>query len=79
MKVMIFVVDNLYKENTKNVEDFIENKDLAELYKKWIDIVEWSTSQSLDIGARVVEGESITADVEHQPYKNDLLIAIVDH
>ena len=35
MKIMIFVVDNLYEENTKNVENFIDNKKLAELYEKW--------------------------------------------
>jgi hypothetical protein len=35
MKVMIFVIDNLYKENTKKVKNFIANKDLAKLYKKW--------------------------------------------
>jgi hypothetical protein len=33
MKVMVFVVDNLYKENTKNIENFVKNKNLAELYK----------------------------------------------
>ncbi len=38
MKVMLFVVDNLYSKNTKNIENFIKNKDLAELYKKWIDM-----------------------------------------
>jgi len=38
MKVMLFVVDNLYSKNTKNIENFIKNKDLAELYKKWINI-----------------------------------------
>lgn len=35
MKVMVFVMDNLYKENTRNVENFIENKDFTELYKSW--------------------------------------------
>jgi hypothetical protein len=35
MKVMVFVVDNLYKENTKNIENFVKNKNLAELYKSW--------------------------------------------
>jgi len=35
MKTMIFVVDNLYKENTKNVENFIKNQKLTELYEKW--------------------------------------------
>ncbi len=38
MKVMLFIVDNLYSKNTKNIENFIKNKDLAELYKKWIDM-----------------------------------------
>ena len=38
MKVMLFVVDNLYSKNTKNIENFIKNKDLVELYKKWIDM-----------------------------------------
>jgi len=38
MKVIIFVVDNLYSKNTKNIENFIKNKDVAELYKKWIDM-----------------------------------------
>ncbi|RHZ76423.1 hypothetical protein Glove_197g95 [Diversispora epigaea] len=35
MKVMVFVVDNLYKENENNVENFIENKKLSEVYAKW--------------------------------------------
>jgi hypothetical protein len=38
MKVMIFVIDNLYKENTKNVEIFITNKDLAKVYEQWNDM-----------------------------------------
>jgi len=38
IKVIIFIVDNLYKKNTKNIENFIKNNDLVELYKKWIDI-----------------------------------------
>jgi hypothetical protein len=33
MKVMFFVVDNLYKENTKNTKNFVKNKDLVESYK----------------------------------------------
>ena len=32
MKVMIFVIDNLY-EDTNNVENFIVNEDLAKLYE----------------------------------------------
>src|SRR3989337_2717506 len=35
MKVMVFVVDNLYKENTNNVENVVKNKDLTKLYKMW--------------------------------------------
>jgi len=35
MKVMVFVVDNLYKENTKGVKNFIKNKDLTQLYETW--------------------------------------------
>ncbi|RHZ63862.1 hypothetical protein Glove_327g11 [Diversispora epigaea] len=35
MKVMVFVVDNLYKENENNVENFVENKKLSEVYAKW--------------------------------------------
>jgi len=35
MKIMIFVVDNLYNKNTKNRENFINNKRLAKQYKKW--------------------------------------------
>lgn len=35
MKIMVFVVDNLYTENKNNVENFVENKKLAEVYVKW--------------------------------------------
>ncbi|RHZ51705.1 hypothetical protein Glove_475g6 [Diversispora epigaea] len=35
MKVMVFVVDNLYEENKNNVEDFVENRKLSEVYTKW--------------------------------------------
>ncbi|RHZ44327.1 hypothetical protein Glove_740g3 [Diversispora epigaea] len=35
MKVMVLVVDNLYKENENNVENFVENKKLSEVYAKW--------------------------------------------
>ena len=34
MKVMLFVVDNLYNQNINN-EDFIENRDLANLFQEW--------------------------------------------
>ncbi len=33
MKVMIFVVDNLYED--ENCESFVVNKDLVKLYKTW--------------------------------------------
>ncbi|RHZ77337.1 hypothetical protein Glove_180g64 [Diversispora epigaea] len=35
MKVMVFVVDNLYKKNKNNVKDFVENRKLSEVYIKW--------------------------------------------
>jgi len=35
MKVMIFVVDNLYDANINNIENFINNKTLAKVYKSW--------------------------------------------
>jgi len=34
MKVMMFVVDNLY-ENDKTIENFISNKTLTKLYESW--------------------------------------------
>ena len=33
MKVMLFVVDNLYDENDDEVENFVDNNDLTELYE----------------------------------------------
>ena len=35
MKIMIFVVDNLYDKNTNNVENFVKNKDLVQVYETW--------------------------------------------
>ena len=35
MKVMLFVVDNLYNENDDDVDNFVYNDDLTELYEKW--------------------------------------------
>ena len=35
MKVMIFVIDNLYNENSDAVENFISNYDLTKLYQHW--------------------------------------------
>ena len=34
MKVMVFVIDNLYNENINNIENFFTNTDLAKVYKK---------------------------------------------
>ena len=34
MKIMIFVVDNLY-ENNENIENFVKNEDLTKLYEAW--------------------------------------------
>jgi hypothetical protein len=35
MKVMIFVIDNLYDEDDDTVENFVSNYDLAKLYQCW--------------------------------------------
>lgn len=35
MKVMIFVIDNLYDENNNEVDNFVNNDDLAKLYEHW--------------------------------------------
>ena len=35
MKVMVFVIDNLYNENTNSIENFVTNTDLAKVYEKW--------------------------------------------
>ncbi|GET52140.1 hypothetical protein GLOIN_2v1783703 [Rhizophagus irregularis DAOM 181602=DAOM 197198] len=35
MKVMIFVIDNLYDENNNEVDNFVNNDDLVKLYKYW--------------------------------------------
>jgi hypothetical protein len=35
MKVMVFVVDNLYDTNVNNIENFTNNKDLVKLYESW--------------------------------------------
>ena len=39
---MVFMVDNLYEGNTKKVENFVNNKELAELYEKWNEMYEIS-------------------------------------
>ena len=35
MKVIIFVVDNLYNDDDVMVENFISNYDLTKLYQYW--------------------------------------------
>ena len=35
MKVMLFIINNLYVGNDKELENFISNNNLAILYKKW--------------------------------------------
>lgn len=35
MKVMMFVIDNLYDENDVEVDNFVNNNDLTELYELW--------------------------------------------
>ena len=35
MKVMVFVIDNIYSDNTHNIEYFVENNELTILYKEW--------------------------------------------
>ena len=32
---MVFVIDNLYNENTNSIENFITNTDLVKVYEKW--------------------------------------------
>ena len=39
---MVFVVDNLYEENTKNITNFINNKKLVKFYIMWNEMYEIS-------------------------------------
>ena len=45
MKVMVFVVDNLYAGNDKNVDNFISNDDLVKLYVSWNEMYSLSRSE----------------------------------
>lgn len=45
MKVMVFIVDNLYAGNDKGVENFVSNKNLAKLYEKWNEMYILSRSE----------------------------------
>ena len=35
MKVMVFVIDNLYNNDVQNIEFFVENIELTILYQEW--------------------------------------------
>jgi len=45
MKVMIFVIDNLYDDNDDTVENFVNNYDLVELYQCWNEMYILSRSE----------------------------------
>ena len=45
MKVMVFVMDNLYGKNDKAVNNFISNNDLVKLYVSWNEIYILSRSE----------------------------------
>ena len=45
MKVMIFVVDNLYSKNDKMMENFISNNNLTKLYEYWNEMYILSRSE----------------------------------
>ena len=45
MKVMVFIVDNLYAGNDKSVDNFISNNDLVKLYTNWNEMYIFSRSE----------------------------------
>lgn len=45
MKVMIFVIDNLYEEDDDTVENFVNNYDLVKLYQCWNEMYILSRSE----------------------------------
>ena len=45
MKVMVFIMDNLYVGNDKGVENFVSNSDLMILYEKWNEMYILSRSE----------------------------------
>ena len=45
MKVMVFVLDNLYSKNDKGVNNFISNNDLVKLYVSWNEMYILSRSE----------------------------------
>ncbi|RHZ84123.1 hypothetical protein Glove_85g60 [Diversispora epigaea] len=66
MKIMIFVVDNLYEENKNNVKDFVENRKLL----KWIYHIFKSIRQFGAINRYTTETyESLHKDFVKIPYR----------
>ena len=45
IKVMIFVIDNLYDDDDDTVENFVNNYDLVELYQCWNEMYILSRSE----------------------------------
>ena len=45
MKVMIFVVDNLYDGNNDTIDNFVSNDDLTKLYEYWNEMYILSRSE----------------------------------
>lgn len=45
MKIMVFIMDNLYVGNDKGVENFVCNSDLTILYEKWNEMYILSRSE----------------------------------
>src|SRR5918911_44439 len=45
MKVMVFVVDDLYNEDNNEIDNFVNNNDLTELYVKWNEMYILSRSE----------------------------------
>ena len=45
MKVMIFVVDNLYDRNNDTMDNFVSNDDLTKLYECWNEMYMLSRSE----------------------------------
>ena len=45
LKVMVFVLDNLYSKNDKGVDNFISNNDLVKLYVSWNEMYILSRSE----------------------------------
>ena len=45
MKVILFIVNNLYVRNDKAVENFVNNNNLVILYEKWNEMYILSRSE----------------------------------